>query len=236
MTGLKVASLDVTGTLIHCPRMGEIYSEVLARHGIEVTPDDVRRTFPVVWQELDCLTPAGAERFSAYSGGSRAWWGRLIERLCELLEAGTPTLFATKELFHRFEQADAWEIYPDAVASLDRLAGAGMRLAALSNFDERLPRLLGALDLAQRFEAIVASADVGLAKPNPAIFEILLRRFEVAADAAVHIGNSAREDVEGAEAAGLQALLVDRGEGREEALLDAVSGLLQRPDARIAEV
>jgi len=31
---LRAVTLDATGTLIACPAMGEIYAEVLARHGV----------------------------------------------------------------------------------------------------------------------------------------------------------------------------------------------------------
>ncbi|MDX1384230.1 MAG: HAD-IA family hydrolase [Thermoanaerobaculia bacterium] len=228
MKRLEAVSLDVTGTLIHCPSMGEIYAEVLGRHGVEVTAEDVRRTFRVVWQELDCLTPAGGDRFSTYPGGSRAWWGRLIERLCELLEAGRPSPFAVAELYHRFEDAESWQLYADTLEALDRLRSLDLRLAVVSNFDERLPVILSGLGLAPRFDAVVVSSELGVAKPNPLIFRSLLDRLDLAAPSVAHLGNSPREDVEGAEAAGLFALLVRRSDENDPGLLRAVSQLVAR--------
>ena len=225
MNRLEAVSLDVTGTLIHCPRMGEIYSEVLGHHGVEVSPAQVRATFPVVWQELDCLTPTGHDRFSSFPGGARAWWGRLIERLCELLDAGMPSPFARAELFSRFEKPESWEIYPDTKAALDRLAASGARLAVLSNFDERLPLILDGLGLSPRFEIILPSAEVGLAKPNPGFFHLLLERLAVVPGSAAHIGNSPREDVEGATAAGVEGVLVKRQTESDGGLLRAVEEL-----------
>lgn len=205
---IEAVTLDVTGTLVHCPRMAEIYAEVLGRHGVGITAAQVRATFPIVWKELDCATPLGGDRFAAYPGGAKAWWGRLIERLCELLELPPPSRFAVAELFHRFEEADSWEVFEDVPEALGRLRGGGLRLAALSNFDERLPSLLERLDLARFLDEIVYSAEVGAAKPNPAIFAHALRLLGAAADRAVHVGNSPREDAEGAVAVGMDALLV----------------------------
>jgi putative hydrolase of the HAD superfamily len=239
---LRAVTLDATGTLIACPAMPDIYSEVLARHGIEATPDEVRRIFPVVWKELDCLTPAGRDRFSSFAGGSRGFWARLVARLCELLETAAPGPFAAAELFHRFSRPDAWVVFPDVVPALERLRSLGLRLAVISNFDERLPDLLAALDLAHRVDLVVPSSSVGLAKPNPLLFRNVLERLEVDPRAALHVGDHRLEDVEGAQAAGMEAVLLERG-GRRAAgaardLLE-VAGAIERRLAggpRTAEV
>lgn len=212
LSALRAVTLDSTGTLISCPAMGEIYAEVLARHGVRVEAEDVRRVFPVVWKELDCRTPAGRDRFAAFPGGSRAFWARLVERLCELLEVAKPGPFAAAELYHRFADASAWVVYPDAVPALDALRALGLRLAVISNFDERLSGILEGLGLAPRVDAIVVSSELGVAKPNPAIFRHALGRLGVEARAAIHVGDHRLEDVEGAQGAGMAALHLRRGD------------------------
>ena len=57
-----------------------------------------------------------------------------------------PSRFAASELFHRFAGAEAWEVYPEVRPVLAELAAAGLRLAVVSNWDERLPGLLNELD------------------------------------------------------------------------------------------
>ena len=76
----------------------------------------------------------------------------------------------------------------------------------VSNWDERLPPLLDDLGLGRRFDAVVYSAAVGVEKPDPRIFLHALERLGVEPEDAVHVGDSAREDVEGALAAGMEAL------------------------------
>ncbi len=45
---IEAVCFDVTHTLIHCPRLAEIYSEILERHGIDAEPEDIRRVVPRV--------------------------------------------------------------------------------------------------------------------------------------------------------------------------------------------
>jgi putative hydrolase of the HAD superfamily len=202
----RAITFDATRTLIHSPRLIEIYREVLERHGIEAPAAEVRRLIPVVWQEMDCRTEIGRDRFSAHPEGPRGWWRRFLERLCEHL--GSPALspFAAAELYHRFGRAEAWEVYPEVPATLDALSRLGLRMAVVSNWDERLPPLLDSLGIGRRFDAVVFSAAVGVEKPDPRIFRHALERLGVPPEEAVHVGDSVREDVEGALAAGMEAL------------------------------
>lgn len=212
---LRALTFDVTNTLIHCPRMAEIYAEVLRRHGIETAAEEVRRWIPVVWQELACRTETGRERFSLHPGGARGWWQDFLHRTCDYLGSSRrPTRFTAAELYHRFARADAWEIYPEVRPALEELQRQGVALAVVSNWDERLGPLLTRLDLTRYFDALVVSARVGLEKPDPRIFQYALDLLGVPSEAAAHVGDSAREDVEGALAAGMKAFHLRREGGK----------------------
>ena len=132
-----------------------------------------------------------------------------MERVCEHLGQPSPGRFAAAELFDRFARADAWEVYPDVMPALEALS-ARLRLVVLSNWDLRLPRLLQRLDLTPFFESIVFSAEVGVEKPHPGIFQAALEGLAVAPEMVVHVGDRQRDDVEGATAIGMHALLLDR--------------------------
>lgn len=211
LSGIRAVTFDVTGTLLHAPRIGEIYAEVLGRHGLEASAGEIGRLVPIVLAELDCRTDGSRDRFSTHPDGARGWWRRFAERLAEYLELPAPSRFATAELYDRFARADAWEIYPDATAALDRLAAEGdLRLGVIANWDERLPRLLDDLGLANRFQSIVYAADVGFEKPDPRIFTAALEELGTAPEETLHVGDRKRQDVEGALAVGMGALLVVR--------------------------
>ena len=207
---LAAVTLDVTHTLLECPSLGEIYAEVLGRHGVFVEAAAVRRTIPIVWRELSCSAPKPFDRFVSHPDGAQGWWRRFIERTCELLDAERPSRFAAVELFDRFARPESWRVFPEVPATLAELRRMGFRLAVVSNWDTRLPLLLARLGLAESFEAIVVSAAVGREKPDPAIFRAALAALELPAEVAVHVGDHPLEDVEGAMAAGMQALHLDR--------------------------
>jgi putative hydrolase of the HAD superfamily len=66
------------------------------------------------------------------------------------------------------------------------------------------------LGIESRFPVIVVSEEVGVWKPDPAIFAIALERSQVTASAAVYVGDSAHHDVPGAHAAGMRAVWMNR--------------------------
>jgi REG-2-like HAD superfamily hydrolase len=213
---IQAVTFDVTNTLLHCPRLGEIYSEVLARHGIEVEPREARRLIGVVWQELACAAEPGRDRFTAHPEGARGWWRWFLTRFCEHLDAPPPSPFAAAELYHRFAQRESWEIYPEVTSILDQLRARQVLLGVVSNWDHRLPALLADLGLAHRFDAVVYSSAAGMEKPDPRIFQQAIAALGLGPAAAVlHVGDHQIEDVEGAVAAGMRALLIRRGEAQK---------------------
>ncbi len=207
---VRAVTLDATHTLVHAPRLAEIYAEVLSRHGAPATPEALRPLLGVVWQELGCRHAAGEDRLSAHPEGPRGFWREYLERLCALAELPQPSRFAAAELFDRFAHPDAWEIYPDVEPALTEMRRRGLRLAVVSNWDDRLPLLLERLALAGYFDAIVHSTALGVEKPHPAIFSAATSALGVEPEETVHVGDSRRDDVEGAEGAGLGALWLER--------------------------
>ncbi len=75
--------------------------------------------------------------------------------------------------------------------------------------------MLARCGLGEALDGIVTSAQVGSRKPDPAIFRPALRLARCSATEAVYVGDTPAEDVEGARAAGIPALLIDRGGGAD---------------------
>ena len=91
--------------------------------------------------------------------------------------------------------------------TLDALAGHPM--AVVTNGAACLQReKLAASGLADRFGAVVVSGEVGVGKPDAAVFRVALER--LGADEAVMIGDSLDRDIDGALAAGLGAVWINR--------------------------
>ena len=101
--------------------------------------------------------------------------------------------------------------YPEAERVLGELRGRGVRLVVVSNWDVSLHEVLARTGLAALVDGAVTSAEVGVAKPAPAIFAAGLEvAGGVAPGDALHAGDSLDADVAGARAAGLRAVLVRR--------------------------
>jgi putative hydrolase of the HAD superfamily len=99
---------------------------------------------------------------------------------------------------------------------LTELKRRGLKLGVISNFDSRLYDLLRACRLDHFFDSVHISTRVGAAKPDPAIFRAAVNHYSVEARRAWHVGDSLREDVEGAMAAGVNAILLDRNDRHAE--------------------
>jgi putative hydrolase of the HAD superfamily len=84
----------------------------------------------------------------------------------------------------------------------------GARCAVVSNWDVSLATTLRALDLDRGLDAVVTSAAVGRAKPDPAPFRAALAALGAAPERALHCGDRHGEDAEGARAAGVRPVLL----------------------------
>ena len=101
--------------------------------------------------------------------------------------------------------------YPEVPGTLRELRRRGLRLVVVSNWDVSLHERLAETGLAPLLDGAVASAEIGAAKPEPAIFARGLELAGARAEEAWHAGDSPEADVEGARAAGLVPVLVARG-------------------------
>jgi putative hydrolase of the HAD superfamily len=156
-----------------------------------------------------------------------------------LLEQFAPGAFDAyfAAVYRHFEDPDTWDVFPDVMPALAAIRALGPSLGIVSNFDSRVRRILEGLGLASWFRSVTLSSEVGATKPARAIFARALERHGVDPTQAVHVGDSRVEDCEGARAAGLRAVLIDRG-GRHTdrpglvrvGTLAALPGLVRRAD------
>lgn len=103
-----------------------------------------------------------------------------------------------------------WEVVPPGTAeALERLRAAGLKLALASNTETLFRRKLVELGLADAFDHLGISAEIGVEKPDPRFFSSILEAIGVEASRAVHVGDLYEVDVVGARDAGLAAVLVD---------------------------
>ena len=103
--------------------------------------------------------------------------------------------------------------YPDAEPALLELRDRGLALIVVSNWDVSLAAVLERCGLSELLDGAISSAEAGSRKPDPGIFRAALELAGCEAGAALHVGDTPDEDCEGARAAGIRALLLDRSGG-----------------------
>ena len=208
MKGIKAVFFDAGGTLFQPhPSIGEIYAEVAGRHGLVIEPLHIEARFHTHWEKRDGLASLTNHSTPQVE---REWWQSLVYDVFS--EVGRFENFDGffEELYDRFAGAGSWRLYPDALPILEKLKKKGKILGIVSNWDSRLLGICEGLGLTSCLDFILASAVVGVAKPHPDIFKEALRRAGVLPEEALHIGDSLKDDVWGAQQAGIPAIFVDR--------------------------
>ncbi|MBI3291666.1 MAG: HAD-IA family hydrolase [Elusimicrobia bacterium] len=205
---------DAGGTLFRpWPSVGELYARVAERHGCQVSSELVEARFQQEWRSRNGMSTL---RSPTTEQGERAWWRSLVWAVFEPL-GGVPAFEAFfDELYDLFARAEAWRLYPETLGVLASLKERRLKLGVISNWDSRLFGLCEQLGVRPYLDVVVASAVVGIAKPQPQIFQDALHRLEVGAHEALHIGDSVEADYWGARQAGLSACLIQR-EGKSTA-------------------
>ena len=124
-------------------------------------------------------------------------------------------------------QAHFVKLFDDTLPALDALSGRRLAIVSNGNADA------GRLGIAERFEAIIRSVDVGVGKPDPAIIKAALVRLDVDESEAVLVGDSEESDVGAARAAGIRSVLLDRKGITTNSAADWVIGSLRELPALV---
>jgi putative hydrolase of the HAD superfamily len=132
------------------------------------------------------------------------------------LEVGVETLLGAIR-FHPFA---------DAAPALAALRARGLAIVCVSNWDVSLPGVLERCGLSAGIDAVVCSAEARARKPDPEIFDRALAISGCSPAEALHVGDTPDEDIAGARAAGIRALLIRRDGGGDVSSLTEVAELV----------
>jgi putative hydrolase of the HAD superfamily len=202
----KAVFFDVDFTLIYPgPAFrGEGYQAFCATHGIDVDPARFEHAVASAAALLDNPdeTPYHHSIFVGYTR-------HIIEQMGgrgEALDA------CAREIYDEWAACHHFELYEEVPSVLRELASSGVRIGLISNSHRSLDSFQEHFELRDCIAATVSSPDHGLMKPNPSIFNAALQLVSAKPDEAVMVGDSVRQDVEGALRAGLRAVLLHRSE------------------------
>lgn len=199
---IRAVTFDAGGTCLHpWPSVGSVYAKVAAAWtGRRFSPRELSRRFSELW------------RTRTEFDHSRAAWMQLVDEVFAGLVEEPPSRTFFGQLYRHFGQPEVWRVDPHLRPLLVRLRARGLRLGLISNWDLRLRPLLRALKLEPAFDAIVISAEVGFAKPSPAIYLHAAEILQVAPEQILHVGDDPRADYEAARQAGYRAVLLVPGQ------------------------
>ena len=195
--------MDVGGTLLRTARpVADIYLELGRQCGVAKTQEEISAGFKRAWSAW----PADRLR---YVGDGRPFWCSVVR---EASGCGSDEYF--EAVYRYYERPDAWTIAEGAGPALAQLRGAGIKLAIVSNWDNRLRRTLEAVGCLSWFDAVVISAEVGAEKPDKAIFERALAALSGPASVepllpsqCLVVGDEIIADCDGARRSGMEACL-----------------------------
>jgi putative hydrolase of the HAD superfamily len=202
---VKAVFFDAGNTLLRpFPSVGHIYAKTAGRHGVRITVAGVEERFQAAWR--DRHSPHHLKSDQA----DKSWWRVLVHRVMGSHFSENKFHRYFEDLYHRFAHPQNWRLFPDALPTLRALRQKNFSLGIVSNWDSRLLVLSERIGLTKEVAFVLASAVEGVAKPDKKLFQKALKQARVSAPEALHVGDSFKEDYEGATKAGLRALLLDR--------------------------
>ncbi len=214
--------IDGLGTLVSlAPPAPVLAGELAARFGVEVSEAEAGAALAaeIAFYRVHMGQGSDAERLAA-----------LRRRCAEVLRDALPRSDRLARvdpgaLTEALLDSLRFQPFPDARPALLAARAHGARVVVVSNWDVSLTEVLERAGLAPLLHAVVTSAAIGAAKPAAAIFAHALALAGVPATEALHVGDSEADDVAGAVAAGIRAVLLarDGAGGRHGVLRDGVA-------------
>ncbi len=208
---IKAVFFDLGGTLLKL-RRDSIFRAVLAENGHIASLDKIHSAYASA--ESAWLRRYGFRNLSpdrsveSYRRLDAMAFRRVVPGATsqEVLKVSRLMRKRWPELEDRFPPV----LYQDAIPTLRRLKRKRLSLGLVSNAPPDTRGVVLRLGLQRYMKNIIISGEVGVSKPNPAIFRLALHNAGVRPTEAIHVGDVFEADVVGAEKAGMKGVLIDR--------------------------
>lgn len=221
---LDVIFFDLGGTLVDMSvSRDSVWAEVLSRHGVDVEVGTLTSALRKTDRALD-------EAFADIQGADEGpFWKRYDAEVVGNLGLSIDLEDVEADLSASFDRIipdeSLWKDYPDAKPTLESLAGRDIGVGLISNATDLARRVLRRLDMEKYFDPIIISSEIGHRKPEKEIFDIALNEAGAAPSRTLYIGDKFAVDIKGANGAGMNTILVDRGNVYPDASCVRISDL-----------
>jgi putative hydrolase of the HAD superfamily len=199
---LRAVLFDVDFTLARPgPALGpEGYVIAGARHGLTLDPARFDAARDAALEHL--------ERHPELDHDDEIWFA-FTERIVLGMGGEQPASYACAvDITRGWELHENFELYADTVPVLDELRRAGLKIGLLTNSSRDVDAFARHHGL--EVDAAVGSLHHGKTKPHASIFRAVLELLDVEPADAVMVGDTVADDIDGARAIGMRAILVDR--------------------------
>jgi len=230
LDGVQVACFDLFDTLIRvrAERLPEVdfggtsirstvpilHEQIFAERGIAIgeLAEGMRKTWTELRAELKREDGHEDERLKEIAAVTK--YRRILAELEGIDEAEIDELAEEIAELHHASLVNVSEAMEGAAELLDAVRERGIPTVLISNWDHARAgqAMLEATGLAERLDHVVISEAVGLRKPHPRLFELALAPFDVAPNAALHVGDLAEADAWGAGRLGFRTVWIDGAE------------------------
>jgi HAD superfamily hydrolase (TIGR01549 family) len=204
----RTVIFDYIGTLVNCRNYTMDASKQklhrsLVTEGFDVDKDKFLCAYDLAHEKYRKV------RYEQLREVTNAVW--VAEALCNLGFKVTEDDARVKAALNVFFQEfiDTLELREDA-KKLVKQSKEHYKVALISNFTHApvIYKSLRKMGIAEFFNVVVVSEEVGWRKPSTKIFQEALQRLQIKACEAVYIGDSPIEDIKGAKEAGLKTVFV----------------------------
>ena len=210
MSRYSTVVFDVGGTLLrfNLDALARAYVDAGARLGTSLDFARTRAVVAELEQELPLRTRQRLISLEADNG--EGFWNDFYGEGFRRLGVTADMSAAAANIRVHFQRGEFETVFDDVIPTLDALTARGFALGILSNFSPNCEDVLRRVGVHRYFSFFVVSAIAGVEKPDPRIFDLTVRAANRPRVELVYVGDSMFHDIEGAQRAGIDAVLVDR--------------------------
>jgi putative hydrolase of the HAD superfamily len=210
----KAIFFDVGDTLMTIPAASAIIQQFLSLRSLHREELKIGELFNQAFKQFYYGKELNPEELCSPES-DRVFWTKVYRFILDELGAHTEWTedeihHCCHELYELFTSPKHYCLFDDVKDSLEALREAGFKLGVISNFSPTLKSILLDKGILHYFDPVIVSTEVGLEKPNPAIFQLALRESGLMASEVLYIGDHDQNDVWAPQQIGMDAVKILR--------------------------
>jgi putative hydrolase of the HAD superfamily len=223
---LRAVLFDVFGTLM--PYKDLPRHQILSRRanlaGMAITPERMKAALDTMECQNQAFAIAG-QLSGENVARDRAYWVATFGKLLSIAGVAGDTCPAATVMCDTFLLTEDFYLDAETLPLLRGLKQEGLIVGVISNAPKGLAKTLEKYGILQEVAIAVGSQDVGIEKPDPAIFRFALDRLGLTPAQAAYVGDEYMTDARAAQAVGMLGIFLDRHNNRPVSDLPRITRL-----------